>query len=81
MGLLSRDYGIQCHVFTLALSLTAPPTVREYVVGWYHTGPKLHPNDIAIQELLSKYCNNPVRNRENGSIVQTGILLLLSRLS
>ena len=38
-------------------------TAREFVVGWYHTGPKLHPNDIAIQELLSKYCNNPVRKQ------------------
>lgn len=33
---------------------------REHVVGWYHTGPKLHPNDIAIHELLGKYCNSPV---------------------
>ena len=36
------------------------PTGREYVVGWYHTGPKLHPNDITIQELLGKFCKNPV---------------------
>ena len=33
---------------------------RERVVGWYHTGPKLHRNDIAIQELVSRYCSNPV---------------------
>lgn len=33
---------------------------RECVVGWYHTGPKLHRNDIAIQELVSRYCTNPV---------------------
>ena len=53
-------------------SLTLPPsfhlllpppfasTAREHIVGWYHTGPKLHPNDIAIHELINKYCNNPV---------------------
>ena len=29
-------------------------------MGWYHTGPKLHRNDIAIQELVSRYCSNPV---------------------
>ena len=33
---------------------------REHIVGWYHTGPKLHPNDIAIHELIGKYCANPV---------------------
>lgn len=33
---------------------------REKVVGWYHTGPKLHQNDVAINELLRKYCPNSV---------------------
>ena len=33
---------------------------REHVVGWYHTGPKLHPNDIAVHERLSQYCQSPV---------------------
>lgn len=33
---------------------------REKIVGWYHTGPKLHVNDIAINELVRKYCNNSV---------------------
>ncbi|XP_060848241.1 26S proteasome non-ATPase regulatory subunit 7-like [Rhopalosiphum padi] len=31
---------------------------REKVVGWYHTGPKLHQNDIAINELVRQYCVN-----------------------
>lgn len=33
---------------------------RERIVGWYHTGPKLHRNDIAVHNLISKYCSNPV---------------------
>jgi len=33
---------------------------RERVVGWYHTGPKLHPNDIAINELIRKFNSNSV---------------------
>lgn len=33
---------------------------RERVVGWYHTGPKLHQNDIAINELIRRYCPNSV---------------------
>ncbi|KAK7114050.1 26S proteasome non-ATPase regulatory subunit 7-like [Littorina saxatilis] len=33
---------------------------RERVVGWYHTGPKLHHNDIAINEMVRKYCPNSV---------------------
>ncbi|ELT92613.1 hypothetical protein CAPTEDRAFT_226208 [Capitella teleta] len=33
---------------------------REKVVGWYHTGPKLHQNDVAINELVRKYCPNSI---------------------
>jgi len=33
---------------------------RERIVGWYHTGPKLHQNDIAINELVKRYCPNSV---------------------
>uniref|UniRef100_A0A8D8ZW45 26S proteasome non-ATPase regulatory subunit 7 n=1 Tax=Cacopsylla melanoneura TaxID=428564 RepID=A0A8D8ZW45_9HEMI len=33
---------------------------REKVVGWYHTGPKLHQNDIQINELIRRYCTNSV---------------------
>ena len=33
---------------------------REKIVGWYHTGPKLHPNDIKINELIRNYCPNSV---------------------
>nr|XP_023026893.1 26S proteasome non-ATPase regulatory subunit 7 [Leptinotarsa decemlineata] len=33
---------------------------RERVVGWYHTGPKLDQNDIAINELIRRYCPNSV---------------------
>merc|ERR1711997_1389080 len=33
---------------------------KERVVGWYHTGPKLHQNDILINDLIRKYCPNSV---------------------
>uniref|UniRef100_A0AC35TGY6 MPN domain-containing protein n=1 Tax=Rhabditophanes sp. KR3021 TaxID=114890 RepID=A0AC35TGY6_9BILA len=33
---------------------------KEKIVGWYHTGPKLAKNDIAINELLMKFTPNPV---------------------
>uniref|UniRef100_A0A8C4R5J5 26S proteasome non-ATPase regulatory subunit 7 n=1 Tax=Eptatretus burgeri TaxID=7764 RepID=A0A8C4R5J5_EPTBU len=33
---------------------------RERIVGWYHTGPKLHKNDIAVNELMKRYCSNSV---------------------
>lgn len=35
-------------------------SARERIVGWYHTGPKLHKNDIAINELIKRYCTNSV---------------------
>jgi len=33
---------------------------REKVVGWYHTGPKLHQNDVKINELIRRYCSSSV---------------------
>jgi 26S proteasome regulatory subunit N8 len=33
---------------------------KEKVVGWYHTGPKLHPSDIQINERLKNFCSNPI---------------------
>ena len=33
---------------------------RERIVGWYHTGPKLNSNDVAINELIRRYCPNSV---------------------
>lgn len=29
---------------------------KERIVGWYHTGPKLQQNDIAINDLIRRYC-------------------------
>merc|ERR1712226_227832 len=33
---------------------------KERILGWYHTGPKLHPNDVAINDLIRKYCKQSV---------------------
>jgi len=33
---------------------------KERVVGWYSTGPKIKPSDLAIHELYRKYCPEPV---------------------
>lgn len=33
---------------------------REKIVGWYHTGPRLHRNDIAINDLIKSYNSNAV---------------------
>ncbi|XP_018014482.2 26S proteasome non-ATPase regulatory subunit 7, partial [Hyalella azteca] len=33
---------------------------REKIVGWYHSGPKLRQNDIAINDLVRRYCSNSV---------------------
>lgn len=33
---------------------------RERIVGWYHTGPKLHHNDVKVNELIRRYCSNSV---------------------
>ena len=33
---------------------------KEKIVGWYHTGPKLHQNVVAINELIRQYCPNSI---------------------
>lgn len=33
---------------------------RERIVGWYSTGPKIHTGDLQINDLMSKYCAEPV---------------------
>lgn len=47
-------------IFVNLLTFLFQVNAREKIVGWYHTGPKLHPNDIAINELIKKYNSNPV---------------------
>lgn len=33
---------------------------RERIVGWYSTGPKIHTGDLQINDLIAKYCTDPV---------------------
>lgn len=33
---------------------------REKIVGWYHTGPRLHKNDIAVNDLMRSYNQNAI---------------------
>lgn len=33
---------------------------REYVVGFYSTGPKIRANDLQLEQLLRQYCEHPV---------------------
>ena len=42
------------------MKLDRKVNAKERVVGWYHTGPKLHQNDILINDLIRKYCPNSV---------------------
>merc|ERR1719461_2827709 len=37
---------------------------KERIVGWYHTGPKLHPNDIRVHDLVRRYCTP-----QNGAVL------------
>lgn len=33
---------------------------KEKMIGWYHSGPKLRPSDLQINELFKKYTSHPV---------------------
>ncbi len=30
------------------------------MIGWYHSGPKLRPSDLEINEVIKRYTPNPV---------------------
>ena len=42
------------------ISLIDAVAARERIVGWYHTGPLLHRNDVAINALMKKFTPEPV---------------------
>jgi len=50
------DHDYLEHMATMFKKVNA----REKVVGWYHTGPKLHQNDVKINELIRRYCSSSV---------------------
>merc|ERR1712072_182206 len=50
------DHGYLENMYNMFRKVNA----KERVVGWYHTGPKLHQNDILINDLIRKYCPNSV---------------------
>ncbi|TPX33353.1 hypothetical protein SmJEL517_g03784 [Synchytrium microbalum] len=39
---------------------TLTTSAREKMIGWYHSGPKLRPSDLEINELFKRYTPNPV---------------------
>lgn len=62
------NYMFVCQLFVVSdhlicdfkLCLNSVPLAREKIVGWYHTGPKLHQNDVKINELIRRYCTSSV---------------------
>ena len=47
-------------IFLLKAAVILLFAAREKIVGWYHTGPKLKPNDVIVNELVRKYCPSSV---------------------
>jgi len=50
------DHNFHENMFSMFKKINA----RENVVGWYSTGPKIREPDLAITELMRKYCPNPI---------------------
>ncbi|KAG0416948.1 hypothetical protein HPB47_006046 [Ixodes persulcatus] len=50
------DHDYLEHMYSMFKKVNA----RERIVGWYHTGPNLHPSDIPINELVRRYCSTSV---------------------
>lgn len=42
------------------LSMLKKVNAKEIVVGWYTTGTKFKSHDVDINEVMRKYCTNPV---------------------
>lgn len=54
--------------------------VKETIVGWYHSGPKMFRNDVDISRSFKKYCDNPVLAVVNVSIDVNDIPIQLFQL-
>lgn len=50
------DHDYLANMFSLFRKINA----KEKVIGWYHTGPKLRPNDIQINELMRRFVPSPI---------------------
>jgi 26S proteasome regulatory subunit N8 len=50
------DHNFHENMFAMFKKVNA----KERVVGWYSTGPKIKPSDLAIHELYRRYCPEPV---------------------
>lgn len=33
---------------------------KEKIVGWYHSGPRLHSHDLEISRAMARYCSTPI---------------------
>jgi len=50
------DHNYHEHMFAMFKKVNQ----KERVVGWYSTGPKIKPSDLALHEMFRKYCPEPV---------------------
>jgi 26S proteasome regulatory subunit N8 len=50
------DHNYHEEMYTMFKKINA----KEKVLGWYSTGPKIRPADLAVHELVRRYCAKPV---------------------
>ena len=55
-GIWFMDYTYYENMFAMFRKINA----REVVVGWYSTGPRLKDSDLEINQLMTKYCKQPL---------------------
>lgn len=56
----SSVWFLDCNYHETMLAMLQRVSVKERVVGWYSTGPKIKPNDLAIHRQIRKYVSQPV---------------------
>ncbi|QDZ18384.1 regulatory subunit of 26S proteasome [Chloropicon primus] len=55
-GIWFMDYTYHENMYAMFRKINA----REVVVGWYSTGPRLRDADLEINQLMTKYCKQPL---------------------
>merc|ERR1711977_229096 len=55
-GIWFMDYSYHENMYAMFRKINA----REVVVGWYSTGPSLRVADLEINQLMTKYCKQPL---------------------
>lgn len=55
-----KNYFIDTSYLKNMFDLFYKVNCKEKILGWYHSGPRMHKNDLDLSKAFSKYCEDPI---------------------